>query len=87
MAASYACLSAVPGARRITNRDWVTWSHTFPGENIEQVTGSLTPGKLADMALLNENPFSVDSAYIKDIEVIMAVLGGQVIRDSRLNVF
>jgi predicted amidohydrolase YtcJ len=52
----------------------------------EQVKGSLTPGKLADMVLLNENPFSVDCADIKDIEVIMTVLGGRVIRDSRFGI-
>jgi predicted amidohydrolase YtcJ len=52
----------------------------------EQVKGSLTPGKLADMVLLNENPFSVYSADIKDIEVIMTVLGGGLIRDSRFEI-
>jgi hypothetical protein len=52
----------------------------------EQAKGSLTPGKLADMVLLNENPFSADSAYIKDIEVIMTVLGGRVIQDSRFEI-
>jgi predicted amidohydrolase YtcJ len=48
----------------------------------ERIKGSLTPGKLADMVLLNENPFSVECADIKDIEVIMTVLAGRVIRDS-----
>jgi predicted amidohydrolase YtcJ len=52
----------------------------------EQVKGSLTPGKLADMVLLSENPFSVDCAYIKDVEVVMTVLGGRVIRDSRFEI-
>jgi hypothetical protein len=48
----------------------------------EQVKGSLTPGKLADMVLLSESPFRGDSACIKDIEVIMTVLGGRIIPDS-----
>jgi predicted amidohydrolase YtcJ len=52
----------------------------------EQVKGSLTPGKLADMVLLNENPFGVDSADIRDIEVIMTVLGGRVIQNSRFEI-
>jgi predicted amidohydrolase YtcJ len=51
----------------------------------EQGKGSLTPGKLADMVLLSENPCRVDSASIKDIEVILTVLGGRLIRDSRLH--
>ena len=43
----------------------------------ETVKGSLEVGKLADMAVLDANPFKVDPVKIRDIEVTAAVVGGQ----------
>jgi hypothetical protein len=54
----------------------------------EQIKGSLAVGKLADMVLLSENPLTTDSPFIKDIEVVMTVLGGRIIpiRDSKFEI-
>jgi predicted amidohydrolase YtcJ len=45
----------------------------------EMMKGSLSPGKLADIVVLSENPLEVDSDRIRDIEVLMTVLNGKVV--------
>ncbi|MBN2320352.1 MAG: amidohydrolase [Acidobacteria bacterium] len=44
----------------------------------ENLKGSISPGKMADFVLLNEDPFSVSPDRIKDIQVRMTVLGGSI---------
>lgn len=44
----------------------------------ENIKGSLTPGKLADIVVLDNNPVVVASEYIKDIKVEMTIVGGKV---------
>ena len=44
----------------------------------EAIKGSLEPGKLGDVAVLSTDPISTDPLYIKDIEVEMTVIGGEV---------
>lgn len=49
----------------------------------EKEKGSITPGKLADMVLLNEDIFSIESAKIKDVRVVETIVGGRVVwRDT-----
>lgn len=45
----------------------------------EGIKGSISPGKLADLVLLSEDPLKVDADRIKDIRVVMTVLGGQIV--------
>jgi len=45
----------------------------------EDVKGSVTPGKLADLVVLSGDPTAVDAARIKEIEVEMTILGGKVV--------
>jgi predicted amidohydrolase YtcJ len=52
----------------------------------EGIKGSLSPGKLADIVLLSENPFAVDPDQLKNIRVVMTILGGQIIPDSRFQI-
>ena len=44
----------------------------------DEEVGSLKPGKLADLIILSENPVAVDPGRIKDIEVLMTMVGGHV---------
>lgn len=55
----------------------------------ENIKGSLTPGRLADMVVLAEDPWSIDPDRISHIEVDMTIVGGQIayvkgIRNSSL---
>ena len=45
----------------------------------EKIKGSITVGKLADMAVLSDNLLEIDPAKIKDVENVMTILGGNVI--------
>ncbi len=44
----------------------------------ERIKGSIEPGKLADLAVLAENPFTVDAEKIKDIPVDMTIVDGKI---------
>ena len=45
----------------------------------EDIKGSLVPGKLADLVVLSGDPTQVGPEEIKDLEVEMTVVGGQVV--------
>lgn len=45
--------------------------------SMEHKLGSLEPGKIADFAILDQDPFEVDPDKIKDIGIWGTVLGGQ----------
>lgn len=44
----------------------------------DDVLGSLTPGKLADMVILSGNPLTVSTPEINNIRVLMTMIDGQV---------
>jgi predicted amidohydrolase YtcJ len=48
----------------------------------ETIKGSITPGKLADLVLLNGDPTELPVEAIKDIHVEMTILNGEVVWDS-----
>ncbi|MBN1568591.1 MAG: amidohydrolase [Acidobacteria bacterium] len=43
------------------------------------IKGSISPGKLADLVMLSEDPCRVDPSRIKDIKVLMTVLNGRIV--------
>jgi predicted amidohydrolase YtcJ len=48
----------------------------------ENDKGSITPGKLADLAVLSKDITSIPSMEIKDVDVEMTILGGKIIFDK-----
>jgi predicted amidohydrolase YtcJ len=48
----------------------------------ESEKGSITPGKLADMVLLNEDIFSIAPERIRDVRVLKTLVGGRVVFDA-----
>ena len=48
----------------------------------EKIKGSLEPGKLADVAVLDRNFFTIPADEIRDVRVDMTIVGG-VVRDQR----
>ena len=45
---------------------------------MDQAVGSLRAGKLADLVVLSDNPLDVDPAALKDLEVLMTMVGGKI---------
>lgn len=43
----------------------------------ENLKGTLTPGKLADMVILSENPLTADKLMLKDICVLETIVRGK----------
>jgi predicted amidohydrolase YtcJ len=45
----------------------------------EAIKGSITPGKLADFVVLSDDPFTMDTARIKDIQIVRTAVGGSTV--------
>ncbi len=48
----------------------------------ENVTGSIAPGKLADLVLLDQDPTRVEPGALKDIRVAMTLVGGSTVWEA-----
>jgi hypothetical protein len=48
----------------------------------EQVKGSITAGKLADIVLLSDDIFSIDPTKIRDTKVLKTIVGGKIVWDA-----
>lgn len=59
------------------------YSSTFD----EKVRGSLEEGKIADMIILDKNPFGVPQGEIKDIKVLSTYLGGREFRPDSESIY
>jgi cyanophycinase len=49
----------------------------------EAVKGQIAAGMLADIAVLDRDPFNVGPHELKELKVLLTVLGGRVVHDSR----
>jgi predicted amidohydrolase YtcJ len=49
----------------------------------EEDLGSLTAGRYADLTVLSEDPFAIPAERIRDLEVLMTVVGGRVVFERR----
>jgi predicted amidohydrolase YtcJ len=45
----------------------------------ETVKGSVTPGKLADLVVLNADPTRLTAEEFKSLQVEMTIIGGEVV--------
>jgi predicted amidohydrolase YtcJ len=48
----------------------------------EKIKGTIEPGKLADLIVLSDNPLSVSEGEIKNIGVVMTVIGGRTVYEE-----
>jgi hypothetical protein len=48
----------------------------------EDVKGTLAPGKLADLVVLDRDPFAVAPDELKDLRVLLTVAGGRVVHEE-----
>ena len=48
----------------------------------EEIKGSITQGKLADMVVLSDDPTKTRPEQIKDIKVEMTIIGGEVVWEA-----
>ncbi len=51
-------------------------------EFAENEKGSITPGKFADLVVLSEDIFNIPGERIKDVKVLMTVVGGKIVYQS-----
>ena len=60
--------------------------YTLSGAELEgtaQEKGSISPGKLADLVLLDADPLTIDADALKDIKAKMTIVGGKVVWEGR----
>ena len=48
-------------------------------EGSGQIKGSITPGKLADLVLVDRNPEAIDPEDLKNVRPVLTILGGQAV--------
>jgi predicted amidohydrolase YtcJ len=70
-------ISSVDGLRMYT-------VHAARASFEERLKGSITPGKLADLVVLNGDPSVASPDEIKDLEVEMTILNGEVVWEKQL---
>jgi predicted amidohydrolase YtcJ len=50
------------------------------------VKGSVSPGKLADLVVLDRDPFQVAPSELKSVKPTMTIVGGGVVYERRASV-
>jgi len=52
-------------------------------EGTQADRGSITPGKLADLVLVDADPLTIDPEAVKDIKAKLTIIGGKVVWEGR----
>jgi hypothetical protein len=60
---------------------YTTYAAYASGE--ENIKGTLTPGKLADMVVLDSDPWETDPDQIAAVGVAMTIVNGKLVYDAR----
>jgi len=50
----------------------------------ENIKGRIAPGYLADLAVVDRDPFSVTPAALKDLRVVLTIVGGRTVYERPL---
>jgi predicted amidohydrolase YtcJ len=58
-----------------------TWNAAYLSFD-EEVKGSIEPGKLADLVIIDRDYLTCPEDEIKDIQVLQTIVGGKVVYDS-----
>ncbi len=54
-------------------------------EFAEENKGTIRPGKLADIVVLDKDLFKVPADELKDVKVVLTIVGGKIVYDGRLS--
>ena len=49
----------------------------------EAIKGSIAAGKLADLVVLDRDPFTTPAAQLKDVRVLLTIVDGRIVHDAR----
>ena len=49
----------------------------------EAIKGSIAPGKLADLVVLDRDPFGIPAQQLKDVRVLLTIVDGRIVHDAR----
>jgi predicted amidohydrolase YtcJ len=55
-----------------------TWNGAYLGKE-EDLKGSIEPGKLADLIVIDRDILNIDSEEIKDIQVLTTLVDGKIV--------
>lgn len=77
---------AVSGAEEIITRKDAIRTYTIEAawqDHQDDIKGSIEPGKLADFCILDEDILTAEAGTIKDIPVLMTVVDGKIVYNSK----
>jgi predicted amidohydrolase YtcJ len=80
----------VSGPEERITREEAIRAYTIHGawqDFMEDVKGSIEIGKLADLCVLGDDILTIDAHKIKDIPVLMTIVGGKIVYDASGNAF
>lgn len=80
----------VSGPDEIVTREQAVRAYTINGaiqDKMEDVKGSIEQGKLADFCILEDDIMSIDSHELTGTDVLMTIVGGDVVYDNSAGAF